>query len=175
MDSFFSYGVFAFDVNDNVFLIECGETEALMLNDEERAKADKERQTAGKPPIKTVEDILDKDYLAEDGIGIKPIICCIDQGGHRADEVKYFAKLHKNVIMQKGTSMTTANWRMSENQQKLVLVNEKYFRSLLVYQLYSQKDKHQNFFFISPDISEDFIKQLIGTKPDSASKWRTSP
>lgn len=96
-------------------------------------------------------------------------------GGHKADEVKHFAKLHKNVIMQKGTSMSSMNWKMSENQEKLLIVNEKYFRSLLIYNLYSQKNKQENYFYINPSINEEYIKQIVGTKPDNTSKWGDLP
>lgn len=80
MDDFIAWGVFAFDVNDNTYLIECGETAYLELSDDKRRQLNEERKIDGKPPIVTLEDVLNKDYLVKDGVGLKPLVCCIDQG-----------------------------------------------------------------------------------------------
>lgn len=92
-----------------------------------------------------------------------------DIGG---DEVKYFASKTKNVFMQKGTTMTSVNWRASDNQQKLILANEKFWKSTAIYYLYAQKNKEENYLWLFPEISEEFVKQLRAMKPDSSSKWR---
>ena len=96
----------------------------------------------------------------------------IDQGGHRGDEVKHFARFNHDVIMWKGSSLTSMPWKNSDNQEDLVIGNEKYFRSLTIYSLHSQKDRQSNYFFISPDIDEEVIKQIVGVKPDPSQKWR---
>ena len=175
MDDFYSWGVFAFDVNDNSYLIDCGETPYLELDEAKRKQINEDLKEAGKPPCYTVEDILNKKYLMKDDVGLQPLICIIDQGGHKADEVKHFAKFNKNVIMQKGTSMSSANWKNSENQERLLIVNEKFFRSLAIYNLYSQKSKTENFFFMNPHIGEEYVKQIIGTKPDNTVKFGDLP
>lgn len=172
MDDFYSWGIFAFDVNDNTYLIDCGETPYLELDDVKRRQINEERAAASKPPIVTIEDVLDKEYLVKDGVGLKPLACCIDQGGHKADLVKSFTKHHRQVIQQKGTSMSSLNWRESDNQERLIITNEKYFRSLLIYIMYSQNNKRENYFYISPDIDEEYVKQIVGTRPDNSSKWR---
>lgn len=175
MDDFYSWAIFAFDVNDNTYMIDCGETPYLELDDAKRKQINDDLADQGKPPCITIEDILNRDYLVKDGVGLKPLVCCIDQGGHKGDEVKAFAKHHKNVLMQKGTSMSSMNWRNSENQEKLIIVNEKYFRSLLIYNLYSQKNKQENYFYVNPSIDDEFIKQIIGTKPDNTTKFGDLP
>lgn len=172
MDDFYSWGIFAFDVNDNTYLIDCGETPYLELDEAKRKQINEDRKAEGKPPCITIEDLMNKQYLVKDDVGLKPLMCCIDQGGHKGDEVKAFAKHHNNVIMQKGTSMTSMNWKLSENQEHLILANEKYFRSLFIYNLYSQRNKQENYFFINPHIEDEYIKQIIGTKPDNTIKWR---
>ena len=78
MDDFYSWGIFAFDVNDNSYLIDCGETPYLELLDEKRKQLNEERQNDGKPPVVTIDDLLSKDWLVNDGIGTKPLMCCID-------------------------------------------------------------------------------------------------
>lgn len=76
-------GVFAWDVNDNIYLLEVGECHDLELSDDQRAKQNEEMKALGKPPVKTVEDYLLKQYLVKDGVGIVPYLCVVDQGGHR--------------------------------------------------------------------------------------------
>lgn len=175
MDDFSSYGVWAWDVNDSIYLIEHGETPYIFLADEKRAELDILQRENGKPPVTTLEDIISKEYLVRDGVGIKPTFALIDQGGHKAEEVKYFVKMHSNVLMQKGTSMTQANWRFSDNQQRLVISNEKYWKSMAIYHLYSQKNKRENFLFLPPDISDEAVAQLRDVRPDPSSKWGDQP
>lgn len=172
MDDFSRYGVWAWDVNDNVYLIDEGEVPYLELDADKRASLNEQRAADGKAPVETLEDILLKDYLVEDGVGIKPTFIVIDAGGHKADEVKHFTKMHKNVIMQKGTSMSSVNWKPSENQERLILTNEKYFKSTAIYYLYSQKNRQENYLYLKPDISEDSLAELKDLVPDNASKWR---
>ena len=172
MDSFFSYGVFAWDVNDNLYLIACGEIPYLELTEEKRAALDEDAKANGKPPVKTIEDLLDKEFLSKDGIGIKPTMLVIDQGGHRHDEVQHFANFHSNVVQWKGTAMASASWKLSDNQKKLAIGNEKYFKVQLIYSLYSQKDRNANYFYIAPGIDDEMIKQIVTVKPDPSQKWR---
>lgn len=175
MDDFFSYAVFAWDVNDNLYMLENGETQYMELADDKRKQVNEELQATGKPPVITLEDVLERDYLVKDGVGIKPTFMVIDQGGHRGEEVKYFAKMHRRVYMQKGTTMTALNWKLSDNQQRLVITNEKYFKSTAIYYLYSQKNKAENFLFFNPDISEETLAEIRDVVPDNSSKWGDNP
>ena len=80
MDDFQSYGVYAWDVNDNLYLIECGEVPYIELTGEKREAVNAALAEEGKPPVRTLEDVLHKEYLiGEDGIGIKPTFLVIDQ------------------------------------------------------------------------------------------------
>lgn len=175
MDDFFSYAVFAWDVNDSLYMIENGETQYMELDDEKREQINKELQAAGKPPVVTLEDVSDKDYLVKDGVGIKPYFMVIDQGGHRGDEVKHFAKMHRRVYMQKGTALTSLNWKPSDNQYHLVITNEKYYKSTTIYYLYSQKNKQENFLWFNPSISEETLAEIRDVVPDNSSKWGDQP
>ena len=175
MDDFISYGVFAWDVDDSLFLLDCGEVPYIELTEEKRKTLDEQRKADGKPPVSALEDILEKEYLCKDGVGIKPTFLVIDQGGHRAEEVKHFAKMHVNVIMQKGTSMTSATWRVSETQIRLVLTNEKHWRSTTIFYLYSQKNVNEGFLWLYPEISEEHLAEIRDVHPDSSSKWGNEP
>lgn len=174
MDDYLSVGVYAFDVNDNIYLLESHEVEYYELPDDKRKAINEERKAAVKPPIITVEDLLLKQYLVKEGVGISPMLAICDQGGHRGDEVKHFARFHKNVIQWKGTTMTVATWKLSENQERLLLGNEKHWKAMLIHTMYNQKSKESNFFFVNPDISDEVIAQLLDVKPNDGAKWRRS-
>lgn len=175
MDSFVSYAIFAWDVNDNLHMIADGKLQYIELDDAKRAGINEDRKQENLPPIETVEDLIGKEWLKKDGVGIKATFWMIDQGGHRADDVKHLAKMHRNVIMQKGTTMTSVNWKMSDNQDRLILTNEKYWRSTAIYYLYSQKNSQENYLWFYPDISEETLAEIRDVKPDESSKWGNEP
>lgn len=175
MDDFVSYAVFAWDVCDSLYIIEDGKVQYIELTDEKRRQVNEDRKAENLPPITALEDLLVKDYLVKDNVGIKPTFCVIDQGGHKGDDVKHFAKMHNNVLMQKGTTMTSMNWRMSENQNRLLLSNERYWKSTAIYYLYSQKNKEENYLWFNPDITDESISEIRDMRPDDSSKWRSRP
>lgn len=175
MDLYNRYAVWAWDVNDGLYLIEDGEVPYLELSPDKREEINKQRQDEGKPPVTTLEDVLIKDYLVEDGVGIQATFMVVDQGGHKADEVKHFAKMHKNVVLQKGTSISSVNWKYSENQERLILTNEKFWKSTAIYYLYSQKNRQENYLWLNPSISEESIAELRDVMPDNTSKWGDIP
>ena len=176
MDEFSSYAVWAWGVDDSLYMLDCGEVQYIDLDPEKRKQIDEDRKAESLPPIETLEDLLMKDYLINaDGVGIKPTFIVIDQGGHRANDIKHFAKMHRNVIMQKGTSMTSMNWRMSDNQERLAITNEKYWKSTAIYYLYAQKNREENFLWFYPSISDEHIAEIRDVRPDDSSKWGNEP
>lgn len=164
-------GVFALDVNDNLYLLDAKQPQYLMLKQQQRQVINKDREI----PIVTVEDMLNKEYLKRDGVGIKPIFCVMDRQGHRSSEVDYFAKTHSNVVMYQGTNMSQQNWKMSQHNKKLCLVSAKYFQTQLIYYLYSQKKRHQSYLYFYPSIEDEVIKQIVVVKPDPTKKFGNAP
>lgn len=67
--------------------------------------------------------------------------------------------------------MTSQNWRWSDNQPKLLITNEKYYRSSAIYYLYAQKNRNENYLYLYPEISEEHIAELRDWHPDASSKW----
>ena len=175
MDDFISYAVFAWDVYDSLYMIEDGKVQYIELTDEKRSQINQDRKAENLPPITVLEDLLVKDYLVKDGVGIKPTFCVIDQGGHKGDDVKHFAKMHNNVLMQKGTTMTSMNWRPSENSPRLVLTNQKYWKSTAIYYLYAQKNRNEGYLWFYPDISDESVAEIRDVRPDESSKWGNEP
>lgn len=164
-------GVFALDVNDNLYLLDAKQPQYLMLKQQQRQVINKDREI----PIVTVEDMLNKEYLKRDGVGIKPTFCVMDRQGHRSNEVDYFAKTHSNVVMYQGTNMSQQNWKMSQHNKKLCLVSAKYFQTQLIYYLYSQKKRHQSYLYFYPSVEDEVIKQIVVVKPDPTKKFGNAP
>ena len=163
--------VFAMDVNDNLYLLSASQPEFLTLNDDDRAVINKGRGY----PIITVEDMLNKEYLKKDGVGIKPTFCVIDRQGHRSRDVEYFAKRNPNVLMYQGYRSESNAWKMSDNNKRLCLVSAKYYQTHLIYYLYSQKKRGNNYLYFYPEIQEQVIKQILSVKPDPSTKFGNLP
>lgn len=72
-------GVFAYDVNDNLYLIEAKELQYLFITESERKIENEKRLANNLPPIETVEDMLNRSYLNKNDIGITPTFCLIDR------------------------------------------------------------------------------------------------
>lgn len=180
-DAFSVVGIFGLDVNSNLYLIESKRVEHLILTNEEREKINSVRKTEAfnnnQPyvPVETVEDILKKQYLVENGIGIPITFALLDRQGHRTNDVQYFADHCPNVLMYQGASLQTANWRVSDNNKRLILANAKSFQSILIYYLYSQKKRKENYLYFHPDIADDVLKEIVCVKPDNSKKFGSDP
>ena len=163
--------VCALDVNDNLYVIESKEVEFLFLKDEQRALINERSEV----PVETVEDMLNKEYLVENGVGIRPMFCLIDRQGHRSNDVEYFARHHSNVIMYQGTNLTSETWRMSETNKRLILAAARKWQAHLIYYLYSQKKRGQNYLYFHPDTKDEVIKEIVCVKPDNGKKFGSDP
>lgn len=161
----------ALDVNDNLYVIEAKEVEFLYLTDEQRSVINEKSEV----PVETVEDMLNKEYLVKNGVGIKPTFCIMDRQGHRTNDVEYFARHHSNVMMYQGTNLQSETWRMSENNNRLLLAAARKWQAHLIYYLYSQKKRGKNYLYFHPDIKDEVIKQIIAIKPDNSKKFGADP
>lgn len=180
-DLFSVVGIFGFDVNSNLYLIDSKRVEYLILTNEEREKINLTRKHESLEnnlpytPVETVEDMLHKQYLIEDGVGITPTFALIDRQGHRTSEVQFFAERCLNVLMYQGAALQTSNWRVSDNNKRLILANAKCFQSILIYYLYSQKKRRENYLYFHPDINDDVLKEIVCVKPDNTKKFGDAP
>lgn len=164
-------GVFGLDVNDNLYLLQACQPQYLTLKDQQRSVINKDRDV----PVVTVQDMLNKEYLKRNGVGLKPVFCIIDRQGHRSSDVEYFAKRNLQVLMYQGTHMTQQNWKMSQTNRRLCLVSAKYYQTSLIYYLYSQKKRGQNYLYFYPSIEDEVIKQIVCVKPDASKKFGHLP
>lgn len=93
MDDFSSYAVWAWGVDDSLYMLDCGEVQYIELDPDKRKQIDDDRKIENKPPIETLEDILMKDYLINaDGVGIKPTFIVIDQRRSQSGRCQTFCQ-----------------------------------------------------------------------------------
>lgn len=173
-------GVFAIDVNDNIYLLKAAEPEYLTLDEEERAKINqankRECELLGHEfnPVETVEDILNADYLVENGVGIKPLFGVIDERGHRMKDIQHFVATH-NCIGWLGSKLQSEIYRQSDNIPKAFLANAKHYQCEAIWYLYTQKKRNNEYLFFYPDIEERVIEQITAVRPDPNTNFGHMP
>lgn len=166
MDEYIRYVVCAWDINDNMHILEIGECDAFDYSSDKRAALNEVRRHENKEDVVTLGDILKRQYLE-----LPVQFALIDCGGHRQPEVQQFCKEYGIAFMQKGTSMVAKLWYRSENVPKMFMTNAKQFQAMMLYQLYSQKDKEQNFLYLADNIADEYLEEIKDLKPDDGVKW----
>jgi hypothetical protein len=160
-----------FDINSNRWLLGYGLCEYLELIDEEReALNTRLEQTAEEQgekyePIVTIADILYREWN-----GIAPLLAIMDEGGHRKREVFPFVQAHDKLYSYKGNNQGLDKWRLSENFPKLILAHEKDYQSDLIYYLYAQNSRENNYWFLPPGIDSEYLKEIAAVRPDHSKK-----
>lgn len=174
-------GVWAFDIYDNLYLLKASEPSYLMLGEDQREKINQankqESQLLGQPftPVQTVEDILNADYLVQNGVGIKPTLIVLDRRGHRASDIDYFIKTHKNARAWLGSKLQMLPYRPSKDIYRGVLVNANNYQREAIFYLYSQKKRDTEYMFFYPNVEQRVLDQIAACRPDPNIKFGHIP
>lgn len=174
-------GVWAFDINDNLYLLKAAEPTYLMLGQAEREQINtlnkQEAQFRGQNfiPVETVEDMFNADYLVENGIGIKPSFIVMDRRGHRGNDVDYFIKNHPKSIAWLGSKMQAIHYRPSKDIFKGVLANAIEYQCQTIWHLHSQKKRNSQYLYLYPNVEQRVIDQLAACKPNPNINWGHMP
>jgi hypothetical protein len=156
-----------FDINSNRWLLGYGLCEYLELTDDERAVINERLQKTALElgeehhDIVTVADILYKEWN-----GIAPLLAIMDEGGHRKREVFPFVQAHDKLYSYKGNNQGLEKWRLSENLPKLILAHEKDYQADLIYYLYAQNNTENNYWYLMPEIGQDYLKEIAAVQAD---------
>lgn len=161
-DTFSVVGRFALMRTGEIYLVDISRPRYMWLEDDERGVVDAENKRNGKPPEKTVMDMLDEPVL-----GVSPLLLLVDHHGHRTDEVKAFSRRRKNILMYGGTSLRYDTFKPSETVPKLFLFNEKTFRADLVFKLYHDK---QHTLRLPETLSESDLAEITCVQPDTTKR-----
>ena len=174
-------GVWAFDVNDNLYLLKASQPQYLMLDEDERAKinqANKEQALlTNKPfvPVETVEDILNAEYLVQNGVGIKPTFIVLDRRGHRSSDIDFFIKTHQNAIAWLGSKLQSSRYRPSDSVHKGILASAIQYQVEAIYYLYTQKKRNNQYLFFYPNIEKRILDQIAACQAQPNKNWGNQP
>lgn len=175
-------GVWAWSSNDNYYLLKTAEPRHLTLSDQQRKKInDTAKQVAIKTnteyvPVETVEDIINAQYLVEDGVGIEPMFCLMDQRGHRMQDVQYFMKYHPKVLGWLGGKVANEDhFQHSKNIDRSIVADAKWWQKEAIYYLYNQEKRNSEYLFFYPNIEKRVIEQILACRPDPNVKWGNLP
>lgn len=164
-DTFSPTGVFAFDIHDNIYLLEYCNVDYIALDPADRERINTQRASVGDAPCTVLEDYLDRQWF-----GLSPLIHVIDKKGHRTREVENYAKRNRQVAMYAGTLLTRDKWTLSRNAGRTVLVSARSFQADLIYYLYNQKDKSRNYIYLPEDLPEEVVAEITCVQPDKKRK-----
>ena len=150
---------------DNLYMIDYQNFDYLYLTEEDRNKINARNKLDNKPPITTLEDWLDRDYE-----GIKPLFMVIDKRGHRTQEIEAFARRRKNIFQYAGTSLKYEKYKLSTNLYKTILVSARAYQADLIFYLYNQKNKLQNYLYLTPTLKDETLAEITCVQADNTKK-----
>jgi hypothetical protein len=118
--------------------------------------------------IQELEQVWDTKFL-----GMLCAMGIIDEGGH-GDMPKHVRELvdkTQGLYAYKGTGSTGTKWKHG-NQKKTILAAAKQYKADLLYYMYSQKDRSNNYWFLPPfeSLSEDYCSQMVAIQPNQKVK-----
>ena len=176
MGSYWRYGIFASDINDNIHVIQIGEVNYLTLTEEERNKYNETAKHQAQLndvqfiPVKTLEDVINATYY-----GFQPLVVGIDaHATYNYAAVQQFIKDHPCMVGYLGTRMTQTRYRASQNINKNFLVSATHYKVDTIYYLYSQKKRDSQYLFFD-NIEEKYLNQIAAVRPDPNAKFGHNP
>lgn len=164
-DEFSPTGVFALDKNDNLWLLEYDNVDRLWVEEDER-----ERLKSAGVKVRTVRDIVDTPVRFSDGESILPLFHLVDYRGHRQTEIKAYANKYSNVVMYAGGQLNNELWRPSTKHPRMFYVSARGYQRTLIYHLYKQKKKDQDFLWLPDDLDRKYQEEISAIQPDPKRK-----
>lgn len=164
-DTFSVVGTFAITKQSNFYCLSLDRPRFLFLDEDEKRVIDMENKQLNKPPQETVLDMLNTPFL-----GIMPLLLMMDCKGHRTEEVRQFAKIQKNICLYQGTNLRFDIWKFSQSQERTVNADARKLQAELIFYLYNQKNKENNYLFLTENLTEKDINEIICVQPDNSKR-----
>ena len=165
-DDFSPTGVFALDVNDNLWLLEYANITHLWLTGADREAL----ETRTGESVRTVEDILNGEIRIHDQ-NIRPLFHVLDWRGHRQKEIMEYAASHKNALLYAGAGQRQLEpWKSSQKRRRLFYVSAATYQKQLIWSLYRQRNKESDFLYLPEDLDPKFQTEIVSVQPDRTSK-----
>ena len=114
-------------------------------------------------------DELDKEWNTE-RMGIQIASGIIDEGGHRTKEVRDFVSGRPGLNTYKGDARIGKKWKRAKEIDFLILANPYHYQGELLYLIYSQDDRANNYWFLPDNVGEDYIDQIASMQPNKKVK-----
>lgn len=96
-----------------------------------------------------------------------PLVCgIIDEGGHRAGEVREFAAARPGFFTYKGNPHIGKNFKKSEEVKNLILANPNHYRLSLLFRIYASVNRGNHYWFVPEKLPEDYQTQITSWKPN---------
>lgn len=110
---------------------------------------------------KTLADIMREGFL-----GLPVALCLIDEGGHRKDEVEAFVQETPRAYSYKGGIKTYERYKLSKNQEKLVLARRDDYQDALLYYLYFQPNQENNYWWLLPreQVTDEYLAEVAAVR-----------
>jgi hypothetical protein len=115
--------------------------------------------------IQDLERVWDAEYL-----GLLPVLGIIDEGGH-GDMPKHARELierKQGLYGYKGGAFGE-RWRHG-TVSKQILASAKQYKADLLYYIYSQTDRTQNYWFLPPDPGDEYVEHIAALEPNDRAK-----
>ena len=112
-----------------------------------------------------------REVIEQGWNGLKPLLSIQDSGGHRASAVRQFVLSMSKMYTYRGTNRIAKRIERSKQKEKrLLLAKEQIFRADLLYYLYSQTKRDNNYLFFAPDLSDKFFEHVVAYQKDNSKK-----
>ena len=165
-DDFSPTGVFALDVNDNLWLLQYANVTHLWLTEGDREAL--ERSTGER--VRTVEDILNGEIDIH-GTKIRPLLHVVDWRGHRQKEIMRYAGAHHNVILYAGAGQRQMDaFKRSGKSKRLFYVSAATYQKQLIWSLYRHRDKTGDYLYLPEDLDPKVQNEIVCVQPDRTTK-----
>ena len=165
-DDFSPTGVFALDVNDNLWLLQYDNITHLWLTEADRESLE---HSTGEP-VRTVEDLLNGEFDIH-GTKIRPLFHVLDWRGHRQKEIAEYAQAHKNALLYAGAGQRQLEpWKSSQKRRRLFYVSAATYQKQLIWSLYRHKDKTGDYLYLPEDLDGKYQQEIVSVQPDRTTK-----
>lgn len=94
----------------------------------------------------------------------------IDEGGHRADEVRDWARKYTGIFTYKGNPRIGCKYKLSEEVARLLLVNPALYHMALLHSLYASRNRGNYFWYVTEELPPDYEAQITCWQPNPGVK-----
>ena len=92
----------------------------------------------------------------------------IDEGGHRAQEVRYFIKPRPGLFAYKGNPRIGKKWSESKEISRLLLGNPRHYHMMTLYAIYGTGKPGSHYWYLPEQIAPDYAEQICSWRANKS-------